>query len=444
MTYVQEVIARTIENAPEQEEFHQAVREILPSLEAVMAKRPRYRRMAILERLVEPDRTVVFRIPWEADDGTIQVNRGYRVQYNNALGPYKGGLRFHPSVNLSIMKFLAFEQIFKNSLTTLPLGGAKGGANFDPKGRSEQEIMRFCQSFANELSYLIGADLDVPAGDIGVGTREIGFILGQYKKIRRGYPVNAITGKDIESGGSELRPQATGFGIIFFLRELLADHGMELRDQRVIISGSGNVALATCEKARELGARVIAMSDSRGYIVDEEGIDIVELRRIKEVERASVEKYLEKYPRAKYHSGSEGIWDLPVDIAIPCATQNEIGDKQAKKLIANGVKAVCEGANMPSTMEAIDRFFSEGILFAPAKAANAGGVATSGLEMSQNSMRYNWTYSEVEDRLQKIMKDIYTNCKAACTEYNCEKGLLDGANIAGFLKVGDAMLAQGV
>ncbi len=443
MSYIQEIIDKTIEETPGQPEFHQTLHEILPSLEPVFQKRPRYVKAGILERLVEPDRTITFRVPWVDDEGRVQVNRGYRVQYNDALGPYKGGIRFHPSVNLGIMKFLGFEQIFKNALTTLPLGGAKGGANFDPKGRSEGEIMRFCQSFTNELAYLIGADLDVPAGDIGVGTREIGFMLGQYKKLRRGHPINALTGKDVKTGGSLLRAQSTGFGVILFLQELLHDHGEELAGKKVIISGSGNVALATIEKAAELGATVVAVSDSSGYIVCEKGIDPVEVKRIKQMERKTIQAYTENRD-AVYHEGSEGIWKVPADIAIPCATQNEIHEEQAKQLIDNKVLAVVEGANMPCTPEAIDLLFENGVHFGPAKAANAGGVATSGFEMTQNSIRYSWTYAEVEERLTAVMKSIYQNSKAAAVEFESPKGLIGGANIAGFLKVGDAMLSQGI
>lgn len=443
MTYIQEIIEKTIEETPGQEEFHQTLKEILPTLEPVFTKRSDYYRAGILERLVEPDRTMIFRVPWVDDEGQVQVNRGYRVQYNDALGPYKGGIRFHPSVNLGIMKFLGFEQIFKNALTTLPLGGAKGGANFDPKGKSEGEIMRFCQSFTNELAYIIGADLDVPAGDIGVGTREIGYMLGQYKKIRRGQPITAITGKDVAAGGSLLRAQSTGFGVILFLMEMLADNGEEIQGKKIAISGSGNVALATLEKAVEHGAKVVAMSDSSGYVYAEEGLDVAAIKRIKQIEKKPIEAYTEAKD-GEYHEGSDGIWEVSVDIAIPCATQNELEEKHTKALIENGVNVVVEGANMPCTPEAIELLFDKGIHFGPAKAANAGGVATSGFEMTQNSIRYSWTAQEVEQRLTAVMKSIYQNCKSAAVEFESPKGIIGGANIAGFLKVGDAMMSHGV
>ncbi len=444
MSYVQEVIAKTIENNPGEEEFHQALREILGSLEPVIAKRSEYERAGILERLVEPDRAVVFRVPWEDDEGKVHIHRGYRVQFNSAIGPYKGGLRFHPSVNMSIMKFLAFEQIFKNSLTTLPMGGAKGGSNFDPKGKTDREIMHFCQSFMNELAYMIGSDYDVPAGDIGVGTREIGYMFGQYKKIKRGYPASAMTGKGITSGGSQVRTPATGYGAIYFLNEMLADHRMELAGKKIIISGSGNVALYACEKAQQLGAIVVAMSDSQGYVHSPRGIKFEDMRRVKEVERKRIHEYLTYDPHATYFDNCIDIWKTPCDIALPCAVQNEVGRREAEYLIANGVKVVAEGSNMPCTPEATEMFMENGVLFAPAKACNAGGVATSGLEMAQNSMRFSWSFNEVDRKLRRIMIDIYHNAKNAAIEYGCEGNLIDGANIAGFIKVADAMLAQGI
>lgn len=444
MSYVKEVIEKTIAITPGEPEFHQALCEILGSLEPVTAKRPEYEKNAILERLVEPDRSVVFRVPWEDDDGKVHINRGYRVQFNSAIGPYKGGLRFHPTVNMSIMKFLAFEQIFKNSLTTLPLGGAKGGSDFDPKGRSEREVMHFCQSFMNELAYMIGSDYDVPAGDIGVGTREIGYLFGQYKKIKRGYPASALTGKGITSGGSQVRTAATGYGAIYFLSEMLADHRMELAGKRIVISGSGNVALYAAEKAQQLGAIVVAMSDSAGYVHTPNGVQFADMRRIKEVERKRISEYCNYDPRATYHEGGLNIWKIPCDIALPCAVQNEVGAEEAKALIANGVKVVGEGSNMPCTPEATELFLENGILFGPAKACNAGGVATSGLEMAQNSMRFSWTFEEVDTKLRQIMINIYHNAKNAAIEYGCDGNLIKGANIAGFIKVADAMLAQGI
>jgi len=444
MSYVQRVIAETIKSTPREPEFHQAVEEVLCCLEPVMDAHPMYEEAAILERLVEPDRSIIFRVPWIDDQGNIHINRGYRIQYNSAIGPYKGGLRFHPSVNLSILKFLGFEQIFKNSLTSLPMGGAKGGSDFDPKGKSDKEIMRFCQSFTNELAYLIGADLDVPAGDIGVGGREIGYMFGQYKKIKRGYPAGALTGKGITSGGSLVRTQATGYGAIYFLDEMLRDNKIDIKGKTMVISGSGNVALYACEKAQQLGANVVAMSDSSGFIHAPKGINNDVMKRLKEVERARISDYLKYDADAKYYEGCSGIWSTPCDIAVPSATQNEIGEAEAAKLIENGLIAIVEGSNMPSTKKAAHLFLENKVLFGPAKAANAGGVATSGLEMAQNSMRYAWTFEEVDQKLNSIMVNIYYNAKKAAEEYSCAGNLMVGANIAGFVKVADAMLAQGI
>lgn len=444
MSYVTDVIEQTIKSTPREPEFHQSVKEVLSCLEPVLEGKPEYQEAAILERLVEPDRSIIFRVPWEDDEGNIQINRGFRIQYNSALGPYKGGLRFHPSVNLSILKFLGFEQIFKNSLTTLPMGGAKGGSDFNPKGKSEKEIMRFCQSFTNELAYLIGADLDVPAGDIGVGTREIGYMFGQYKKLKRGYPAGALTGKDITSGGSLGRTQATGYGTIYFLDEMLKDHGIDMKGKTTVISGSGNVALYACEKAQHLGANVVAMSDSTGFVYTPNGINIEAMKQIKEVKRGRIEEYLKYDASAKYYDNCSDIWSLKCDIALPCATQNEINQAAAEKLIENKVMAVAEGANMPSTAEAVELFLKNKIIFGPAKATNAGGVATSGLEMSQNSMRLSWTFEEVDQKLNAIMVTIYRNAKKAALDYGFDDNLMAGANIAGFIKVADAMLAQGI
>jgi glutamate dehydrogenase (NADP+) len=434
---------QVVKRNPNEPEFHQAVLEVLESLEPAIERHPEFVEAGILHRIVEPDRQVIFRVPWVDDQGRVQVNRGFRVQFNNAIGPYKGGLRFHPSVNLSIIKFLAFEQIFKNSLTGLPIGGGKGGSDFDPKGKSEGEIMRFCQSFMTELYRHIGADVDVPAGDIGVGSREIGYLYGQYKRITNLYQ-GVLTGKGLTYGGSLVRTEATGYGLLYFLEEMLKDHGQTLAGKTVIISGSGNVAIYAAEKARQLGARVIAMSDSSGYIVDPDGIKLETVKQIKEVERKRIKTYVEHHPSARYYEGSKGIWSVKCDIALPCATQNEIDEESARMLVANGVMAVAEGANMPSTPEAIKVFRDNKVLFGPAKAANAGGVATSALEMSQNSMRYSWTFEEVDARLRGIMAAIYRQVSQTAREYGYEGDLVVGANIAGFLKVARAMMAQGV
>ena len=424
-------------------EFLQAVREVLESLEPVVERRPELEKNGIIERLVEPERTVMFRVPWVDDNGKVRVNRGYRVQFNSAIGPYKGGLRLHPSVNLSIIKFLGFEQTFKNSLTTLPIGGGKGGSDFDPKGKSDAEIMRFCQSFMTELCRHIGPDTDVPAGDIGVGGREIGYLFGQYKRLRNEYS-GVLTGKGLTYGGSLARTEATGYGLCYFADEMLKAAGRSFVGANVVISGSGNVAIYANQKATALGAKVIAMSDSNGYIVDEKGIDCKIMKEIKEVKRARIKTYLDYVPTAKYVEGCKGIWTVPCDVALPCATQNELDEEGAKALVANGCFAVAEGANMPSTPEAVAVFQSAGILFAPAKAANAGGVATSALEMSQNSQRLSWTFEEVDQKLHGIMVSIYQNASKAAEEYGKPGDLVAGANIAGFLKVADAMLAQGI
>ena len=424
-------------------EFLQAVEEVLESLEPVVEADPRYEQQNIIGRMVEPERVVMFRVPWVDDSGKVQVNRGYRVQFNSAIGPYKGGLRFHPTVNLSVIKFLGFEQIFKNSLTTLPMGGGKGGSDFDPKGKSDGEVMRFCQSFMTELQRHIGPNTDVPAGDIGVGAREIGFLFGQYKKIRDEF-TGVLTGKGLTYGGSLARTEATGFGLCYFADACLRDNGQSFAGKKVVISGSGNVAIYANQKVNQLGGKVIAMSDSNGYIVDENGIDYKIIKEIKEVKRARIKTYLNYVPSARYVEGCSGIWTVPCDIALPCATQNEIDGESAKALIANGCKGVFEGANMPSTPEAIAAYLEAGIFFGPAKAANAGGVATSGLEMSQNSERLSWTFEEVDAKLKGIMEGIYAACAAAAEQFGMKGNIQAGANIAGFLKVADAMLWQGI
>ena len=441
--YLNEVYQGLAKRNGEQKEFLQAVEEVLESLEPVVEAHPEYEKAGLIERLVEPERIIMFRVPWVDDAGKVQVNRGYRVQFNSAIGPYKGGLRFHSSVNLSILKFLGFEQCFKNSLTSLPMGGGKGGSDFDPHGKSDAEVMRFCQSFMTELYRHIGPDTDVPAGDIGVGGREIGYLFGQYKRIRDEYS-GILTGKGIPFGGSLARTEATGYGLCYFTKELLADAGKSFEGQRVVISGSGNVATYANQKATQMGGKVIAMSDSNGYIVDENGIDYKVIKEIKEVKRARIKTYLDYVPTAKYVEGSKGIWTVPCDIALPCATQNELQLEGAEALVANGCYAVAEGANMPSTPEAIAYLQSHGILFAPAKAANAGGVATSGLEMSQNSLRLSWTFEEVDERLHNIMVNIYKNAADAAERYGMKGNLVAGANIAGFEKIASAMMSQGV
>ncbi|MGL5767076.1 MAG: NADP-specific glutamate dehydrogenase [Sarcina sp.] len=442
--YVENLINELKKNNPGEEEFHAAAYEVLISLIPVIEANPVYMQEGILERLIEPERVIMFRVPWVDDNGKVQVNRGYRVQFNSAIGPYKGGLRFHPTVNLSIIKFLGFEQIFKNSLTTLPIGGGKGGSNFDPKGKSDREIMRFCQSFMSELYRHIGPDVDVPAGDIGVGGREIGYLFGQYKKVRNAFENGVLTGKGLTYGGSLARKEATGYGLVYFMNEMLNDNGISFRDKTVIISGSGNVAIYATEKVTELGAKVVALSDSAGYIYDEEGIDLDAIKEIKEVKRARIKEYLNYRPNAIYTEGCRGIWNIKADVALPCATQNEINEDEAKVLVANGVIAVGEGANMPSTLDAQKVFIDNKIFFGPAKAANAGGVATSALEMSQNSLRMSWSFEEVDEKLKGIMKSIYHNSKDAAKEYGFEGNIVVGANIAGFKKVADSMLAEGI
>ena len=439
LNLIEEVRARNIgEN-----EFHQAVLEVLESLEPVIEKHPEYVEHGVLDMIVEPERIIKFRVPWVDDDGAVRVNRGFRVQFNSAIGPYKGGIRFHPSVNESIIKFLGFEQTFKNSLTGLPIGGGKGGSDFDPKGKSDNEIMRFCQSFMTELSKYIGADTDVPAGDIGVGAREIGYMFGQYKRLRNEY-TGVLTGKGLTYGGSLARKEATGFGLCYFTDEMLRDNEKSFKDARVVISGSGNVAIYAAQKAIELGATVVAMSDSDGYVYDEDGIDLALIKEIKEIKRERISEYAADRDNAFYKVGCKNIWTVPCDIALPCATQNELDVESAKHLIKNGCFAVAEGANMPCTPDAVAILQASGVLFAPAKAANAGGVATSALEMSQNSMRYSWTFEEVDAKLHQIMKNIYKNCSEAAKQYGAEGNLVAGANIAGFLKVAEAMKAQGV
>ncbi len=441
--YLKRVFEQVQKRDGNEPEFLQAVEEVLESLEPVIEKHPEYEEAGLIERLVEPERIVSFRVPWVDDNGKTQVNRGYRVQFNSAIGPYKGGLRFHPSVYQGIIKFLGFEQIFKNSLTGLPIGGGKGGSDFDPKGKSNGEVMRFCQSFMTELSKHIGADTDVPAGDIGVGGREIGFMYGQYKRLRNEF-TGVLTGKGLTWGGSLARTEATGFGLCYFTDAMLKDNGKSFEGKTVVISGSGNVAIYATQKATELGGKVVALSDSNGYIYDKNGIDLPLVKQIKEVERKRIKEYVNTHPEAEYHEGCKGIWTLPCDIALPCATQNELDEESAKALVANGCFAVGEGANMPSTPEAVAVFQANGVLFGPAKAANAGGVATSALEMSQNSMRYSWTFEEVDAKLKNIMEDIYAKASSAAKEYGMEGNYVAGANIAGFKKVADAMMAHGI
>ena len=441
--YVKRVYAQVEKRDGDQPEFLQAVREVFESLEPVVAKHPEYEKAGVLERIVEPERVVKFRVAWTDDEGKVQVNRGYRIQFNSAIGPYKGGLRFHPSVNEGVIKFLGFEQILKNSLTSLPMGGGKGGSDFDPKGKSDAEVMRFCQAFMTELCRHIGQFTDVPAGDINVGGREIGYLFGQYKRLQNEY-TGVLTGKGIPFGGSLARTEATGYGLCYFAKEMLADAGKSFEGQRVVISGSGNVATYANQKATQLGGKVIAMSDSNGYIVDENGIDYKVIKEIKEVKRARIKTYLDYVPTAKYVEGSQGIWTVPCDIALPCATQNELRLDGAKALVANGCYCVAEGANMPSTPDAIAYLQQNGILFAPAKASNAGGVATSGLEMSQNSLRLSWTFEEVDERLHNIMVNIYHSAAATAEKYGMKGNLVAGANIAGFEKIASAMMSQGI
>ena len=441
--YLLEVMENVKKRNQGEPEFHQAVAEVLESLEPVVAKYPEFIEKGVIDSIVEPERIIKFRVPWVDDSGKVQINRGFRVQFNSAIGPYKGGLRVHPSVNEGIIKFLGFEQTFKNSLTTLPIGGGKGGSDFDPKGKSDGEVMRFCQSFMTELQKYIGADTDVPAGDIGVGAREIGYLFGQYKRLRDEY-TGVLTGKGLTYGGSLARKEATGYGLCYFTEELLKDNGTSFAGKTVVVSGSGNVAIYATEKATTLGGKVVAMSDSNGYIYDKNGIDLDTVKAIKEGRRGRIKEYLDVHPEAEYHEGCSGIWTVKCDIALPCATQNEINEASAKALVANGVLAVCEGANMPSTPEAIHTFQQAGVFFGPAKAANAGGVATSALEMSQNSMRLSWSFEEVDEKLHGIMINIYKSASAAAEEFGMKGNLVAGANIAGFMKVARSMLAYGV
>ena len=443
MSYVDEVIEQVVAQNPAEPEFHQAVKEVLESLRAVVeANEEAFRRDSLLERLVNPERQFKFRVPWVDDKGQVHVNTGYRVQFNSAIGPYKGGLRLHPSVNLGIIKFLGFEQIFKNSLTGLPIGGGKGGSDFDPKGKSDREIMAFCQSFMTELCKYIGADTDVPAGDIGTGAREIGYMFGQYKRIRGLYE-GVLTGKGLSYGGSLARTEATGYGLLYFTDEMLKCNGKSIKGATIAVSGAGNVAIYAIEKAQQLGAKVVTASDSTGWIYDKDGIDVELLKEVKEVKRARLTEYAAARPSAEYHEG-RGVWSIPVDIALPCATQNELHLEDAKQLVANGCYAVAEGANMPTTLEATEYLQKNGILFAPGKASNAGGVATSALEMSQNSERLSWTFEEVDGKLQNIMVNIFHNLDDAAKRYGMEGNYVAGANIAGFEKVVDAMTAQGI
>ena len=442
--YCEELYEKVIKRNANEPEFHQAVQEVLESLVPVLEKNPEYINLGIVERLVEPERQIIFRVPWTDDAGKVQVNRGFRIQFNSAIGPYKGGLRFHPTVNSGIIKFLGFEQTLKNSLTGLPIGGAKGGSDFDPKDKSDSEIMRFCQSFMTELFRHIGQDIDVPAGDIGVGGREIGFLFGQYKRVKNAYEAGILTGKGITYGGSQARTEATGYGLVYFMDEMLKEKGMSFIDKTVVVSGSGNVALYTTQKVQELGGKIVALSDSSGYVYDANGINFATMKQLKEVERKRISEYTKIHPTAEYHKGCQGIWTIPCDIALPCATQNEINEDDAKILVKNGCKAVGEGANMPTTLEGTKVFIDNGILFGPAKAANAGGVATSALEMSQNSMRLAWTFEEVDAKLKTIMINIYKNTSKAAEEYGYKDNLVIGANIAGFIKVAEAMKAQGL
>ncbi len=442
MSYVSEQLENVIRLNKSEPEFIQAVTEVLKSLEPVIEQNPQYEKAGILERLTEPERQIKFRVAWVDDNGKVQVNRGYRVQFNSAIGPYKGGLRFHPSVNLGIIKFLGFEQIFKNSLTGLPIGGGKGGSDFDPKGKSDREIMAFCQSFMTELYRHIGPDTDVPAGDIGVGGREIGYLFGQYKRIRNAYE-GVLTGKGLTFGGSLARTQATGYGLLYFTDAMLKSNGKSIAGSTIAISGAGNVAIYACEKAQELGGKVVTMSDSTGWIYDPEGIDLAAVKEIKEVKRARLTEYKNYRPNAEYHEG-KGVWSVKCDIALPCATQNELLIDDAKALVANGVFAVAEGANMPTSIEATEYLQANGVLFAPGKASNAGGVATSALEMSQNSMRLSWSFEEVDAKLKGIMENIFKNAADAAEKYGYPKNYVVGANIAGFVKVADTMLAEGV
>ncbi len=442
-SFVEDIMAAVTSRNPGETEFHQAVQEVVESIEPVIEKHPELARARIVDRVVEPERQILFRVPWLDDSGAIQVNRGFRVEFNSAIGPYKGGLRFHPSVYLGIIKFLGFEQVFKNALTTTPIGGGKGGSDFDPKGKSDNEVMRFCQSFMSELFRHVGPDTDVPAGDIGVGGREIGFLFGQYKKLTNTF-TGVLTGKGLEWGGSLVRTEATGYGLTYLVTRMLEDRGTGWEGKKVVISGSGNVAIYATEKVQQLGGKVLALSDSSGYVVDEEGIKLDTVKRIKEIERGRIREYADEHAGAAFHDNWQGIWTVPCDVALPSATQNEIDQAAAETLVKNGCVAVGEGANMPSTPEAVEVFHDAGVSFAPAKAANAGGVATSALEMSQNSMRLNWTFEEVDARLKQIMNAIYDQCVEAAEAYGAKGNLVVGANVAGFLRVARAMMAQGV
>lgn len=442
--YVEDVLAGIEQKDPEQKMFHDTVSEVFSSIVPVLEAHPEYKEAKILERMVEPERTVSFRVAWQDDKGEVQINRGYRVQMSSAMGPYKGGLRFHPSVTLDILKFLAFEQVYKNALTGLPIGGAKGGSDFDPHGRSDNEVMHFCQSFMTELYRHIGPNVDVPAGDIGVGGREIGYLFGQYKRIRDRYDAGVLTGKRVDYWGSLARTEATGYGLLYFVKNMLDNKGIDLKDKVVVVSGSGNVATYAIEKAQEFGAKVVTCSDSNGYVYDPDGIDLAAVKEIKQVRRGRIKEYVEQHPKAEYHEGCRGVWTVKCDIALPCATQGEIDLESAKELVANGVMAVGEGANMPSTLDAIAYFQQNKVLFAPAKAANAGGVAVSALEMAQNSERLQWTFEEVDGRLKGIMKNIYENARKNAEKYAEPDDLVAGANITAFVRVADVMLAQGL
>lgn len=443
MSYVDDVYSRVVEQNPSQPEFHQAVKEVLESLRPVIeSDEEKYRKEALLERLTTPDRQILFRVSWVDDNGQVQVNNGYRVQFNNAIGPYKGGLRLHPSVYLGIIKFLGFEQVFKNALTSLPIGGAKGGSDFDPKGKSDREVMAFCQSFMTELYKYVGADVDVPAGDIGTGAREVGYLFGQYKRLKSTYE-GVLTGKGLTFGGSLARTEATGYGLLYLVEELLKDHGKDLKDKVVTVSGAGNVAIYAIEKAQQLGAKVVTCSDSNGWVYDPEGIDVELLKDVKEVKRQRLTEYAARRESAQYHEG-RGVWSVKADVALPCATQNELDLDDAKNLVANGVLAVCEGANMPTTLDATKYLQENGVLFVPGKASNAGGVAVSALEMSQNSERLSWSFEEVDGKLKDIMVNIYHNIDEAAKKYGLDGDYVAGANIAGFLKVAEAMEAQGI
>ena len=442
--YVDDILDLVAQRDPDQKQFKNTVSEVLTSVVPLVEKHPEYKKHKILERMIEPDRVITFRVPWVDDNGDIQVNRGYRVQMSSVIGPYKGGLRFHPSVSLDILKFLAFEQVYKNALTGLPIGGGKGGSDFDPHGRSDNEVMNFCQSFMTELYRHIGPSVDVPAGDIGVGGREIGYLFGQYKRLRNSYDAGVLTGKRIDYWGSLARKEATGYGLLYFVKNMLDAKGIDLSGKTVIVSGAGNVAIYAIEKAQEFGAKVVTCSDSNGYIYDPDGIDLAAVKEIKEVRRARIKEYVAAHPNAQYHEGCSGVWSVKCDVALPCATQNEIDLDAAKLLVANGVKAVGEGANMPSSLDAIAYFQSSKVLFAPAKAANAGGVAVSALEMSQNSERRQWTFDKVDTRLKKIMANIYSSAKKNAELYADPDDLVAGANITAFAKVADVMLAHGL